>query len=179
MSGPRTYLRPQDILIALKVKAQENGSTWTQARIAFEVGISPTEVAFALERLKNHGFMNENKRTLKLAGLLEFLVHGLKYVFPAELGAPTRGVPTGSLISPLKEVFRIAYDQGYVWPDPEGTVRGIALLPLYETVPQAALRDLKLYTLLGLVDALRLGGARESAHASKAIKKILLGKNKG
>ena len=178
MAGPRTYLRPQDILIALKVKALEGDSSWTQARIASEIGVSPTEVAFALERLKTHGFMHEDKRTLKPAALFEFLVHGLKYVFPAELGAPARGVPTGTSIPPLKGVFRALPDQSYVWPDPEGAARGVTLAPLYESAPKAAMRDLKLYTLLGLVDAVRLGGAREVAAATQALERDLLGKKK-
>jgi hypothetical protein len=178
MAGPRTYLRPQDILIALKVKALEGDSSWTQARIAFEIGVSPTEVAFALQRLKTHGFMNEDKRTLKPAALFEFLVHGLKYVFPAELGAPARGVPTGTSIPPLKALFRAVPDQTYVWPDPDGSVRGITLAPLYESAPQAAMKDLKLYTLLGLVDTVRLGGAREVAAATQALQKHLLGKKR-
>jgi hypothetical protein len=48
-----------------------------------------------------------------------------------------------------------------VWPDAEGSVRGIEFSPLYKNVPQAALRDTKLYELLALVDAIREGRARE------------------
>jgi hypothetical protein len=175
MAGPRTYLRPQDILIALKIKALGDDSKWTQARIAAEIGVSPTEVAFALERLKTHGLLNHDKRTLKAAAVFEFLVHGLKYVFPAELGAPTRGVPTGSAIQPLKKLFRNTAGTSYVWPDPAGTLMGVALTPLYESAPTAALKDPKLYTLLGLVDAVRLGGAREVQAAVSALEKDFLG----
>jgi hypothetical protein len=48
-----------------------------------------------------------------------------------------------------------------VWPYAEGPLRGIAFSPLYKNVPQAALRDSKLYELLALVDAIREGRARE------------------
>lgn len=48
-----------------------------------------------------------------------------------------------------------------VWPWPEGNTRGVGLEPLYRKVPPAALRDLELYELLPLVDAIRDGRARE------------------
>ena len=48
-----------------------------------------------------------------------------------------------------------------VWPHAEGPVRGIALIPLYPSVPAAALRNPALYENLALFDALRMGRARE------------------
>ena len=48
-----------------------------------------------------------------------------------------------------------------VWPDPEGTVRGEELRPLYRSAPAAARRDPALYELLALVDAVRAGRPRE------------------
>ena len=43
-------------------------------------------------------------------------------------------------------------------------------MPLYPTVPEAALRDEKLYELLALVDALRVGRVREREIAITALK---------
>lgn len=39
--------------------------------------------------------------------------------------------------------------------------RGLALMPLYPTVPDAALRNETLYAMLSLFDAIRAGQARE------------------
>jgi hypothetical protein len=46
---------------------------------------------------------------------------------------------------------------------------GIALEPLYKTVPEASLRDPSLYELLALVDAIRDGRARERKIAEKEL----------
>ncbi|GAB1413422.1 hypothetical protein MASR1M97_21580 [Candidatus Desulfobacillus denitrificans] len=48
-----------------------------------------------------------------------------------------------------------------VWPSAKGAARGVGLAPLYPSVPDAALRDEKLYALLALFDAIRFGQARE------------------
>ena len=45
--------------------------------------------------------------------------------------------------------------------------------PLYPIVPSAARRDAGLYDLLALVDALRIGRARERAFAEKEITRRL------
>ena len=60
-----------------------------------------------------------------------------------------------------------------VWPDPNGTKKGLAVQPLYGSAPIAAKNDPALYELLALVDALRLGRARERAIAAKEIEKRL------
>jgi hypothetical protein len=93
--------------------------------------------------------------------LEEFLVHGLKYVFTPVRGGLTMGMPTAHAAPPLNQVFPVDAEPPPVWPDPDGTVRGIEFSPLYKSVPQAAKRDPKLYELLALVDAIRGGQSRE------------------
>jgi hypothetical protein len=56
-----------------------------------------------------------------------------------------------------------------VWPNPNGTKKGLAVEPLYRSAPIAAKNDPALYELLALVDALRLGRARERAIAAREI----------
>ena len=56
-----------------------------------------------------------------------------------------------------------------IWPDPDGTRQGVAVEPLYRSVPVAAKNDAALYDLLALVDALRIGRARERAIAETEI----------
>jgi hypothetical protein len=73
----------------------------------------------------------------------------------------TRGVPTAHAAAPLNQQIAPGDDPPPVWPHPEGPTRGVALLPLYRTVPAAALRDPALYEVLALIDALRAGRARE------------------
>jgi hypothetical protein len=63
-------------------------------------------------------------------------VHGVRYAYPLQRGAMTRGVPTAYAAPPLSEhIVMSAADAVPVWPDPEGQVRGEAWSPLY---PKAA-----------------------------------------
>ena len=99
----------------------------------------------------------------------EFLLHGAKFAFPPVLGRLTRGVSTAYAAEPLSAVIAPSSDPPPVWPHKTGDIRGIALAPLYPTVPDAALRDKKLYALLALFDALRSGQARERNLAQKML----------
>ena len=60
-----------------------------------------------------------------------------------------------------------------VWPHPEGTVKGEALLPLYAKLPLAAGDDARFYELLALFDALRIGQAREREMARRLLEERL------
>lgn len=64
-------------------------------------------------------------------------------------------------------------DLPLVWPDPDGDVRGLTLEPLHKAAPKAARRDPRLYELLTLIDALRVGRARERQLAEKALSALL------
>lgn len=57
-----------------------------------------------------------------------------------------------------------------VWPHPDGPVRGLALAPLYPSLPLAAAGDAELYALLALFDALRIGRAREREIAGRLLR---------
>jgi hypothetical protein len=54
-------------------------------------------------------------------------------------------------------VWPVPADPVPVWPYKNGTVRGVSLAPLCPTVPEAALRDERLYAVLALFDAIRSG----------------------
>jgi hypothetical protein len=67
------------------------------------------------------------KDKLNISGLVEFLVHGLKYAFPAEHGEVTRGVATSYAAEPLKSEIASSNDLPPVWPWPDGETRGVSL----------------------------------------------------
>ena len=69
--------------------------------------------------------------------------------FPAEHGQVTRGIPTSTQPSPLRTKLRFPMTFSRV-ALAEVDMRGIALEPLYKTVPRAALGDSQLYQLLAL-----------------------------
>ena len=97
----------------------------------------------------------------------------------ANASANARGLPTSYAAEPLKRLIAAGDEPIPVWPHPEGKSRGIALAPLYKTVPIAAMRDPALYEKLALVDALRDGRTRERKLAEQELKKILRKKANG
>jgi hypothetical protein len=157
-------IKPQDMLVLLKLCLWRDRE-WRHIDLAAELGLSQTEVSFALERCRQSGFLDSAKKRVLRSALLEFLEHGLKYVYPVQPGAVCRGVPTAHSALPLSKRIVSDADDQYVWPWAEGKVRGQAIAPLYESVPLAAEKDPKLYELLALVDAVRVGRARERALA--------------
>ena len=56
-----------------------------------------------------------------------------------------------------------------VWPTPQGNRRGLALYPLYPSVPKAVDKDSWLYQMLALFDALRSDAAREKQLAARLL----------
>ena len=166
-------LKPQDILVSLRLldAAPEDRAF---PKLAQDLGISASEAHAAVKRAVQSGLVDGASRSVRKEALREFLVHGLRYVFPAEWSGVTRGVPTSYAAPPLKAQFAEG-DMPPVWPDPEGTVRGEGLAPLYRSAPRAALRDHHLYEWLALVDAVRAGRARERLLASKEIERRLRG----
>src|SRR6267154_2370898 len=155
-------LKPQDVVVALKLCAYHDARP-AMSIIANDLSLSPSEVHAAIGRLRASRLLHgpKLKDRPNISALEEFLVHGLKYAFPAEHGEVTRGIPTSYAAEPLKSEVSISNDLPPVWPWHEGNTRGVALEPLYKNVPRAALRDPALYQLLALVDAIRDGRARE------------------
>ena len=165
-------LKPQDILILLKVITYGD-EPFAMKDLAASLHVSPSEVTFALERCKNSGLIDDNKQRVQKLSLFEFLVHGLKYVFPVQLGRKVRGVLTAYSASPIKEQIVAGKDDVVVWPYSKGNSRGHSVTPLYKTIPEAVLADEKLYELLAIVECLRLGRRREVEIATDELKKRL------
>src|ERR1700737_976342 len=96
-------LKPQDIVVALKLFGYPSGRPPISI-VASDLGLSPSEVHGAIQRLRTsrllHGPALKDKPNI--SGLEEFLVHGLKYAFPAEHGEVTRGVAPSYAADPLK-----------------------------------------------------------------------------
>jgi hypothetical protein len=106
--------------------------------IAADLNMSPSEIHAAIKRLQQARLLHgpELQEKPNLSALEEFLLHGVKYAFPAEHGQVTRGVPTSFAASPLKDEIASGDELPPVWPWRDGETRGIALQPLYRTPPQ-------------------------------------------
>lgn len=161
-------VKPQDLAVAAAL--QTRGPTSFSA-LAIALGLSASETHGAVRRLEEAGLVNAERAVVRQA-LREFLVHGLKYVFPARPGALSLGVPTAGAAPALAATFP-PLEIPWVWPWPEGTVRGLTIEPLYRTLPGAALKDPALYEVLALMDALRAGRARERQLAEHRLREVL------
>jgi len=163
-------LKPQDLVVALKLVSLGGGRP-SYNRLAHDLALSPSEAHAAVQRAIQGGLLDAQRRPNRRV-LLDFILHGVRSSFFPERGGVTRGMPTAHAAPPLSEEIA-GDDLPPVWPDPEGTVRGETLQPLYRTVPTAARNDPQLYELLALVDALRIGRARERKLAEKYLKERL------
>jgi hypothetical protein len=163
-------LKSQDILVLLKLAAKP--PAWTFDSIAHELGLSQSSVHRSLGRAHAAGLYDPRRREVRAKALFEFLVHGLKYVFPASWGGEARGYRTAWAAKPLSAEI-VSGGSPPVWPDAHGDAWGIALEPIHPSVPGAAREDPELAELLALVDALRIGGARERNLARNELKKRL------
>ena len=170
-------LRPQDVVILAKLLTHE-GARPSFAQMGLDLSMSSSEAHASLKRLGQARLVVSDARGTKLnrRAIAEFIVHGVKYAFPAKRGEMTRGVPTSYAAPPLSQRIVAGREPPPVWPHPEGSTRGVALEPLYRSVPAAALRDAALYELLALIDALRDGRVRERMLAEQHLGARIVGK---
>lgn len=167
-------LKQQDIYVALKLVSLK-GEPCSMQKLGEALGMSSSRVHDSIHRLIKAQLIRKNDgyRPIR-ANLKEFIVHGLKFAFVPEIGAPTRGMPTASFAPPLNSEFAPSNELPQVWPDAiSGEVRGISFSPLHKSAPEAARKDSDLYELLAVVDAIRGGRARERNMAVKWLEQRL------
>jgi hypothetical protein len=163
-------LKPQDIVVLLKVVGLAPG--WTIQGLASELELGVSSVHRSLSRLQAAGLLDRERR-VNAAQAQEFIEHGLRYVMPPVFKGEARGIPTAGAAQPLRARLAPSDAPSPVWPHPHGRDRGIALEPIHPTVPEAAVRDSSLGELLALVDALRIGDARLRALAAEELRNRL------
>lgn len=163
-------LLPVDVLVAAKVAAHPEAQPSVR-QLGDELGISKSAVAYSLRRLAELGLVKEDdgrRRVNKLA-LSECLEHAVRWIAPAKIGDYELGLPTAHSSRALSAKLR-SDDDPVVMPLPHGPVRGRAVRPLYPVAPQAAARDPKLHELLALIDAFRVGRARDREVAAAELR---------
>jgi len=171
MKIQQQVMKPQDVLLLLKIVSLKDAQ-WNQNAIASDLCISQSEVSEATKRMKMAGLLDvKGKKVMRLA-LFNFLQYAAKYVFPVMPGALVRGIATSHSAAPLNQ--EIISEESYVWPYAKGSERGQAISPLYPSVVEAVQKDKNLYELLILVDALRVGKAREREMAIVILKQRIV-----
>lgn len=161
-------LRPHDVCVLLALALQPEAS---YRQLAETVGLSLGETHNAAKRLELARLAAPGDAPVNKKGTLEFISYGVPYVFPAQVGGPTRGIPTAFSAPPLQR--EISGSEAVVWPSASGSTRGPSLTPLSHTVSHIWETSQPLYELLALVDAIRVGRARERKWAREQLRDIL------
>ena len=169
-------LKPQDVVVVAKLLGYRDFKP-PLSELAAELALSSSEIHNSLKRLRAARLIHSPKlgEAPILESIKEFFIHGVKYAFPPDRGELTRGLPTAYAAEPLRNHIAPVNEPPPVWPFSKGPVRGMSFSPLYERVPEAAIRDQRLYEILSLLDALRDGRARERKIAERELLKRLEG----
>jgi hypothetical protein len=167
-------VHPVDLLVALKLAAAGNASMSVR-RLGDELGLSKSSAAYSLQRLRSLRLItdaeNAEPRLNKLA-LRDCLEHASRWIAPATVGAWCRGLSTANASSVVASKLRGDGD-AMVIPFKNGPARGRAVSPLHRLAPAAAAADEKLHRLLALVDAFRIGRARDREVAAAELRALL------
>ena len=168
-------LKPQDVVVLVKL-ALERGRSWTYKQLAYELSMSVSEVYAGVKRSTQACLFSKELNRPNRKSLEEFLIHGVKYAFFPTVGPITRGIPT-SFSSPMLSNKFVNEDNDviFVWPHPSGHRRGQELTPLYKSVPDACMRDNNLYNALSVLDAIRIGRARDKNIAERLLLEMIRG----
>ncbi|PWQ95657.1 hypothetical protein [Leucothrix pacifica] len=179
-------MKSQDIGLLLKLVSLEEQETqssndreisYTARALEQETGISKSQVNLSINRCYDIGLLKKDRRSgvprVNVRALEEFICYGLKYVFPAKAGVLTRGIPTAFAAPILSDKLMSAGDLPLVWPDAKGSTKGLSIEPLFKSATTAIQNDPKLYALLALVDAIRVGHPREANLAKQLLKEQL------
>ena len=169
-------LKPHDVAVVLALAVKGNDpSVATYSEIGHTLGLSSSTTHESVDRLQRAGLLRPGSRNANVHELRNFLEHGVRAAFPPAIGQTARGVPTAYSGPELSGLFDSSTSM--VWPDPKGKVRGVSLTPLYPKATELPEKDPEIYNALTLVDALRVGQARERNAALSALDKVLGVKN--
>lgn len=136
---------------------------------------STSAVHRAVARLQLSGLCKPSSRTLARPAFREFLLHGVRYAFPAVHGPERTGLPTAWAYPEVAALFTDGdLPRGLVWASDRGSMRGESLVPLFPNLPAVAVRDPRLHELIALVDAVRAGGTRERRVAGDVLAERIL-----
>ena len=165
-------MRPQDIVILLKIIAKGD-NPWQNKDLAAELYISPSEISESLNRSAMAGLIDADQRKkVYRQSLMEFLEHGLHYVFPAIPGTLVTGIYTAHS-HPFMQLEFKTESLHYVWPYAKGEVIGLSIQPFYKEQVKAVQEDEQLYQMLALIDVIRVGRVREMKYAIAKLKEMI------
>jgi hypothetical protein len=161
-------LKGQDIAVVAKLLSLPSADV-EQSWLASELCLSQSEISKSMRRLHQAQLINSSTREVYRANYFELVVHGLRYFYPAVIRSIGAGIPTAWGDS--KVFDNISSSECPVWLHISGKTRGPILDPLYDGLPEAALKDEAFYHTMAAVDGIRMGRTREIAQAVRFLKR--------
>jgi len=163
-------IKGQDMVVLASLMG---GEAWNAyAELGKRARLSVSETHAAVKRLMASGLVNSDRRLIR-RNVMEFLVHGLRYMFPFKaVGRLAKGMPT-AYAAPVAEGEFVSTGLMPVWSCEDGKVYGQAFEPIYATAPEAAGQDADVYDRLALFDMLRGGRLRERNFAERKLREVL------
>ena len=164
-------LKGNDVLVLVWLAAHPGH--WTFRALGEGMRTDIAVLHRSVGRLKHARLLDEERR-LNRASAEEFLVHAVPYLIPGKLGAEGRGIPTAWGVEPLRSAL-VHDGPSPVWASPHGTTRGPVLEPIAESVVDWVEEGPAMLQWLALVDAMRVGRARERELASNELRRRIWG----
>jgi len=176
-------LKGQDIVILVLLRLRPR-QEWTYEAISKSIRISSSQCYAAIQRLQQARlliFSSENVLwRVPSDNFKEYVIHGLKYHFPAQIGSLVRGIPTAHSAEFVSKNFIAngVQEGDYVWPSPDGFLKGNSLQPLHPSqlhfAPKAKsffpnLDNNDIYETFVCIDLLRVGSSREQKWAAEKL----------
>jgi DNA-binding MarR family transcriptional regulator len=154
-------LQAADVLVVAKLAASEQPSP-SLRRLGEDLGLSKSAVGNAIQKLRDLDLVKEDERGRRVnrVALRDFIEHAVRWIAPAKVGDFALGLPTAHASGVLADKLS-GDDDPVVMPLPHGPVRGRAVPPIHPLAPRAAEKDPKLRDLLAIIDAFRIGSARQ------------------
>lgn len=133
---------------------------WNAKSFSEHLGIHRNSLYDSLAVLHHAKLIGKNSMKPNFENIEEFLVCGLKYLFPPKFGDGGVGMYTAYSAEPLSEI--IVHQKKIVWLEDDANDKGqISLEPIHKSVPKLCLRNHELHEYFSLLDAIRAGRARE------------------
>lgn len=164
-----TGMRPHDIPVLVKVFSIQE-KPWLIKNLATSLYISQSEVSESLHRSMYAGLIDEQKQSIHAQNLFDFILYGLRFVFPQKPGPLARGIPTAHSHPALQSKF--VSEIKYIWPHPDGKDIGFSIEPFYQKQTNAVRQDEQLYLILSLIEIIRVGKVREVNYARTELMKL-------
>lgn len=176
-------LKPQDIVVAIDLATADappsfaslKDSNLSARAVSARLGISLGAVSQSYKRLRTLGWVRTKNASNRAntSAMREFFIHGVKYYSQPEVVGVGSGMASGWAAKPVAEFSRmVSPETPYVWAGSSGGVRGEQITPIHPCAIKLAIANKQAYTILALLDVMRLGTFREQGEAKDMLRNL-------